>query len=231
MELEGWNEHVKTLATMSLRNSCALLNPQVIHNLFGDPAKKQYYRVYFVKELTTIGEKVNFRISGSYQPSLDLVFAEVQKIQPQHCWYYLPDKKYILYVEGQNLLCVDYGHFDDAQTLVIEFLKLPWHPLDRLSDLELMINNCHDFVQVVRERQQLLAMHSSVTLLNPTTSKPRDFDVSRCCKQCFKTAEKTLIACSRCQAAYYCDRTCQGKDFAKHKLDCVQITVKEVPDE
>lgn len=226
--LEAWNDHVRTLGSISLRNSCALLNPQVIHGLFGKP-DQQLFRLYMIKDLQTVDQKVKFKVAGSFHQTLELAFATVSQTKPPSCWYYLPDKKYIIYIEGQNMLCVDYGHFDDAETLVVEFLKLPRHPLTNFADLQLMVNNCHEFIQAVRERQRLLSYLAP--LPNDKIVEMKAFDIAKCCNRCRRTTETALeISCSRCKAAYYCNRSCQGKDLPKHKLDCVEVRVQNSTD-
>ncbi len=223
--LDGWNDHVKTLGSISLRNSCALLNPHTIHTLFGSASNNQMYRAYVVKNMETVGEKVKFKLNGSYHVELAQAFATVQELETQQCWYYIPDKQYIIYIEGHDMLCVDYGHFDEAQTLVVEFLKLPRDPLHNFADLQLMINNCHEFVQVVQERQRLLAPRSNQ---DSGDSEAERFDISRRCQYCRKVCDKTLLACSRCRAAYYCNRSCQGRHLPTHKLDCIEVKVAAI---
>ncbi len=42
----------------------------------------------------------------------------------------------------------------------------------------------------------------------------------RTCSYCRKASATPLKACSRCKAAYFCDRTCQKQAWKGHKLVC-----------
>lgn len=225
-DIEGWNDHVRTLGTVSLRDSCILLNPEIMHKLFGSVAREKFYHVYMVKDLQTKDGNLSFKLVGSFHDNLAKAFDAIQEIKPSQCWYYIPDKKYVIYVEGCNFLCVDYGNFDDADTLVIECLKLPRHPLTNFADLQFIINNCHGFVSVVRERKRLLEIIQEDPL-KPVESVKPSVDASRTCNFCGRTHEKELLVCVRCKAAYYCDRTCQGKDIGNHKKVCVKAVKRD----
>lgn len=214
---EAWKDHVKTLGSISLNKSYALLNPRVMHNFFGDPKKREMYHGYLIKSSQTIEDKATFTISATYHLTLERVFAVVEEAQPSQCWYYLPAQKYIIYVEGNHVLCVDYAQFKDGDTLTVEFLNLPRNPLTNFADLSLTIKHCGELIEIGRERQHILLN------LPAKIAAVKAFDASKQCNFCRKEAEKTLIACARCHSAYYCDRACQGKDLPKHKLDCVEI--------
>ena len=43
------------------------------------------------------------------------------------------------------------------------------------------------------------------------------------CKAC-GSEEGELLRCTRCKAAYYCNQTCQRKDYPSHKLTCKKPT-------
>jgi len=77
-----------------------------------------------------------------------------------------------------------------------------------------------DIMQPGEQRQQQGDSTTGKTILN------------KICRHCSKsglTAEfqKSLMACSRCQQAYYCSKTCQIADWKIHKKNCHSVSKTE----
>lgn len=47
-----------------------------------------------------------------------------------------------------------------------------------------------------------------------------ELNVMQSCAYCLKYSELPMKRCSKCRIIYYCDKSCQKNDWAKHKLTC-----------
>ena len=43
------------------------------------------------------------------------------------------------------------------------------------------------------------------------------------CLKCSETPTTKLLRCSRCNVAWYCNKTCQKKHYAEHRTMCRQL--------
>lgn len=58
-----------------------------------------------------------------------------------------------------------------------------------------------------------------MTSVNPTRNAQYQTGLKNTCNYCDKLLEK-INRCSRCKLSFYCNRTCQKKDWKKHKVVC-----------
>ncbi|PNH08395.1 hypothetical protein TSOC_000004 [Tetrabaena socialis] len=63
---------------------------------------------------------------------------------------------------------------------------------------------------------------------SPAGVRAADKVAGRDARQCGSCGKPNTIACSlkvctKCRSAWYCDRECQKKDFARHKKECAGL--------
>jgi hypothetical protein len=177
-----------------------LLRPENIHAVFGDKDSAHRYKAYYPRKDDSVTDK-EIPVTSLFASDLKQVHEHVATILPSKVWFYLPDKKFILYVEGSNLNCVDYGNFKESESIIVEITGLK-NPLTDLNELLRAIKG----VESMFGRLEILAKPNRLTT----------------CAACSSTPEK-LLMCSRCQVICYCNKECQTTHWKEHKKVCAMI--------
>ncbi|MBA3757193.1 MAG: zinc finger MYND domain-containing protein [Nitrosomonas sp.] len=196
--------------------------------------------LYKLETVQETEEACNIHLNGAKFDTLQHAFEAVDKSQVDRLWYYLADMKYIIYVQDKHAVCIDYGRFNGGDTTIIEMLdlgeKMHMNPLKDLWALEFVIKEGHrlmlcalDMQQQAKETLEARELLDSDRVRSAKMPRVVAVVEEGCCHRCrLKLNESRSVTCSRCQAAHYCDRTCQGKDLATHQVDCIKFEVKPI---
>lgn len=206
----SWKLRPRTIAKTSMPDAFALVNSQVIHGLFGDPNRKTMYHFYTVETQEVVGQQATLSVAGAFYNSLEDMVVGISRLKPSpgKIWLYLPERKYILYIEGVKFLCMDYSRFKDGDTPIVEVDGLI-NPTGNVKELEVVITVVYEFFLQAYE-----------------TVKPPVVNDPNCCSFCQKASSEAMkMTCSRCRMTYYCDRSCQGKHWPAHQKVCTPIKV------
>lgn len=216
----SWRMKAVVIGTTTMTGSFVLINPNVIHGLFGSVERKDQYHVYTLNTKHIIGESTELSIDGSFHATFDGVMAEIARRQAKRSnltdfWIYLPDRKYILYLEGLKFLCLDYAHFNEGNTLCIEINGLR-DPLHDAIELNTAIKSAH---RMIIETTNIYKQYNGSDPSKCSFCSKQSSDINE--------GDSKLLVCSRCKLAYYCNRACQGKHWPTHKTTCTPIVMVE----
>jgi hypothetical protein len=184
-----------------------LLRPENIHTIFGDKDSADRYKAFYPRKDDSATDK-EVPVTSLFAPDLKQVHEHVATIMPPVVWFYLPNKKFILYVEGGNFICVDYGNFKGNETIIVEITGLK-SPLTDLNEL----------LRAVKGAESVFARLAELARPDHLTT----------CAKCRTTPEKLLL-CSRCQTTRYCNQECQTADWKEHKKTCAMMQVRSTSD-
>jgi hypothetical protein len=204
-----WFMCASTINQTKLTGSFRLLNEHTIHEIFGKLHVRKKYAYCRIEGTENLGkDEISIKLVGCVADSLDELFGYLQRTNPpvNTIWIYIYDQQYIIYIEDLKFLCMDYGHFDQGDTPIIEIQGLT----DPLRDMK-------EFKDALAASHKML-VDTELLLSNG------GFDDPSKCSFCDKSLDpKSLVTCSRCKYANYCGRTCQGKGLNSHQKICGKI--------
>ena len=129
---------LKMLTPTIMIDALDLISLSCIHSIFGRSGTSQYFQMYYVKEKVLVDGREKCKSTGVMSKTLEGAFETFKNSGADRVWYYIPVKNYIIYVRGNNYLCLDYGHFTDTNPPMFECLNCKLDPLNSLKDLEII---------------------------------------------------------------------------------------------
>lgn len=205
---DQWLMKMAVLDQTDLPGSWDLINSDCIETLFGKEEWKTKYCVYvIVKPEEPNDIRVLAQPYDSLVQSVDFVKGKTNRV-----WHYIPNLKYIVYLEGTKFLCVDYGNLDGGNTPIVEIVGLK-DPINDATELQKAIDASHEQMIATAELRKRMAPEYK----------------TKCSYCSAPTGNKKLLTCSRCKLSYYCNRDCQMKHWPEHKKNCQEIHTSSNP--
>ena len=201
------NIRLRTIGETSMTGSYTLINKYTIHNVFGSKEGRISYSVYTIKKREMIAnDNVEIGFSGSFHYDMESMMDAVRNLDPliDKVWLYLPDEKFIIYLENSKGFIMDYGRFSDNTTPIVEF---EW-----LSAVNGLLGDMRSTIKIASK------LFDGV---DADVKKMIAIDPMHCSYCGKKSNEELKINCIRCKVMYYCDRSCQGKHLPNHQKICI----------